>query len=85
MTREEFLDWATAQEVRYEFDGFQPVAMTGGIRDHSQICQNIYYALRTRPDRIDKLREYHAVRSIRRYVILEHTSVGLAVHSRSTG
>ena len=30
MTREEFFDWAQAQDIRYEFDGFAPVAMTGG-------------------------------------------------------
>jgi len=139
MTREEFLDWAATQSVRHEFDGFQPVAMTGGTLDHSQISQNIYAALRSRlrgtncrplgpdagvatigdavrypdalvtctkalgtdrlvpgvvvvfeilsptsgrTDRIDKLREYHAVTSIRRYVILEHTSIGLSVHAR---
>jgi len=38
-----------------------------------------------RTDRIEKLREYQAVSSIRRYVILEHTSVGLVVHSRLNG
>jgi Uma2 family endonuclease len=142
MTREEFLDWAAAQEMRYEFDGSQPVAMTGGTRNHSQINQNIYAALRSRlrgtscgvlgpdagvatvgnavryPDalvtctkasgtdrivpgvvvvievpsptsgrtgHVEKLREYHAVPSILRYVILEHTSVGLVVHSRANG
>ena len=142
MTREAFLDWAALQNGRHEFDGFQPVAMTGGTRDHSQICQNIYAALRARlrgtgcvplgpdagvatigdavrypdalvtctkgpgsdrvvpgavvvfevlsptsgrTDRIDKLREYQAVPSIRRYVILEHGSVGLAVHARARG
>ena len=142
MTREEFLDWAASQDQRYEFDGFRPVAMTGGTRIHSQIAQNIYFALRQRlrstgceplgpdagvatigdairypdalvtctkgpgtdrvipgvvvvfevlsstsgrTDRIDKLREYHAVPSVRRYVILENTSVGLAVHARSNG
>jgi Uma2 family endonuclease len=142
MTREEFLDWAAAQEVRYEFDGLQPVAMTGGTRNHSQISQNIYAALRTRLrgtscgvlgpdvgvatvgdavrypdalvtctkgpgtdrivpgvvvvfevlsatsghiDRIDKLREYHAVPTILRYVILEYTGVGLTLHYRANG
>ncbi len=48
MSREAFLDWAEAQNERYEFDGFAPVAMTGGTIDHSQICQNIYAALRSR-------------------------------------
>jgi Uma2 family endonuclease len=142
MTREEFLDWAATQEVRYEFDGFQPVAMTGGTVNHSQINQNIYGALRPRlkgtgcrvlgpdagvatigdavrypdalvtctrspgtdrivpgvvvvfevlsptfgrTDRFDKLLEYQAVPSILRYVILEHTSAALAVHSRVKG
>jgi Uma2 family endonuclease len=142
MTREEFLDWAAAQNQRYEFDGVRPVAMTGGTRNHSRISGNIYAALRQRlrgtgceplgpdagvatigeavrypdglvtctrgpgtdrvvpgvvvvfevlsptsgrTDRIEKLREYHAVPSIRRYVILEHTSVGLTVHARLNG
>jgi hypothetical protein len=30
MTREQFFPWAQAQDERYEFDGFRPVAMTGG-------------------------------------------------------
>lgn len=47
MTRDAFLTWAEVQSMRYEFDGFEPVAMTGGTRDHSQICQNIYAALRS--------------------------------------
>ena len=38
-----------------------------------------------RTDRIEKLREYQAVQSILRYVILEHTSVGLTVHARLKG
>jgi Uma2 family endonuclease len=142
MTREDFLNWAAAQEQRYEFDGFQPVAMTGGTRDHSRISQNVYYALRSRlrgtgcdvlgpdagvatigeavrypdalvtctkgpgtdrtvpgavvvfevlsatsgrTDRIEKLLEYQSVSTILRYVIMEHTSVGLAVHARLKG
>ena len=32
---DEFLDWEHSQEERYEFDGIQPVAMTGGSRPHS--------------------------------------------------
>lgn len=30
MTVAEFLAWEKRQEFRFEFDGFQPVAMTGG-------------------------------------------------------
>ncbi len=36
-----------------------------------------------RTDRIVKLREYRVVASIRRYVILEHTSAGLSVFTRA--
>lgn len=142
MTRDQFLDWAAAQEKRYEFDGVQPVAMTGGSRSHSRTCQNIYFALRARlrvsdcdvlgpdaglatsgntvrypdalvtctnsagsdrlipgviavfevlspgsarTDRIDKLREYRAVASIRRYIVLEYTSLALTMFVRATG
>jgi Uma2 family endonuclease len=142
MTREAFLGWAETQDLRYEFDGFEPVAMTGGTRNHSRICQNLYFALRSRlrgspcetlgpdagvatigdavrypdalvtcskgpgtdrmipgvvvvfevlsptsgrTDRIDKLREYRAVPSILRYVILESASVGLVVFERTDG
>ncbi len=142
MTRAEFLDWAEIQRERYEFDGFEPVAMTGGTRDHDQICQNIYAALRSRlkgtgctplgpdagvatigdavsypdalvtctrgsgtdrlipgvvvvfevlsptsgrVDRIDKLLEYRAVPTILRYIILESTSVGIAIYARADG
>lgn len=48
MAREEFFLWAEAQDSRYEFDGFQPVAMTGGTARHSRITQNIHFALRSR-------------------------------------
>ncbi len=140
MTREEFFDWAERQDQRHEFDGSQPVAMVGGTANHSQICQNIWFALRSRlkgtgceplgpdvgiatigdavrypnalvtcakfpgtarlvpgavvvfevlsptsgrVDRIDKLREYRAVASIRRYVILECSSAALTVFERA--
>src|SRR4029079_14807364 len=46
MTLAEFLVWERAQELRYEFDGFQPVAMTGGTIAHSVIATNIVRALR---------------------------------------
>jgi Uma2 family endonuclease len=45
MTREEFFDWAQARDERYEFDGFQPVAMTGGSVNHSTITINILAGL----------------------------------------
>ena len=141
MSREQFLDWASAREERYEFDGFQPVAMTGGTARHNIIALNIHFALRTRLtgggcrplgpdsgiatiddairypdalvtctkfadterlvpgvvvvfevlsptsgriDRIVKVREYHAVPTIRRYVILEYASMGLTVFTRES-
>ena len=32
MSLAEFLAWEERQELRYEFDGFRPVAVTGGTR-----------------------------------------------------
>ena len=138
-TQEQFFSWAEAQEGRFEFDGFRPVAMTGGTVGHSVVTRNLHRALdarlrtggcqplgpdagvetlgaavrypdalvtcskldpasrtvpgvvavfevlssaTSRTDRIVKLREYAAVPSIRRYVILESTSIGLTVMER---
>ncbi|MEO8716535.1 MAG: Uma2 family endonuclease [Acetobacteraceae bacterium] len=142
MTRGEFFDWAQAQPARFEFDGFQPVAMTGGTFGHDQITANLRDALRARlrgsgcraagpnaglatigdavrypdalitcskvrdddylvpgvvvvfevvsktsggTDRVTKLREYQAVPSILRYVIVEQSVIGLSVFERSQG
>jgi Uma2 family endonuclease len=139
MTRDQFFDWAEAQDARYEFDGFEPVAMTGGNLNHNRIAFNIHRALYGRlkgsgceplgldagvatigdtvrypdavvtcspaqggsrlvpnpvvvfevisptsghVDRIVKVREYAAVDSIRRYLIVESASAGLTVHER---
>ena len=41
MTLHEFLAWEERQELRYEFDGFQPVAMTGGTYAHDAIQVNL--------------------------------------------
>ena len=138
-TQDQFFAWAERQELRYEFDGFQPVAMTGGNAGHSVVIRGLHRTLdvrlrrgpcqplgpdagvqtinkalrypdalitcskfdlsdRTIPgvvvvfevlsptsgriDRITKVREYAAVPSIRRYVILESSSVGLTVMER---
>jgi len=138
-TLEGFFDWAGLQESRYEFDGVQPVAMTGGTVNHGIITQNIHAALRARlrgsacrplgpdvglatadggvrypdamvtcgklsgdaravtdavvvfevlspssgrTDRIVKVREYAAIASLRRYVIVESTGPGLTVLER---
>lgn len=48
MTRDEFFGWAQSQGAPFEFDGLQPVAMTGGTIGHSQITGNIQAALRAR-------------------------------------
>jgi Uma2 family endonuclease len=141
-TREEFLAWAEAQEGRFEFDGFQPVAMVGGTMNHSRITLNIQAALRQRlrgtrcrplgqdagvatigpavrypdavvtcskidglsrllpepvvifevlsessgrTDRVTKVREYAAIPSLRRYVIVEAVNPGLLVLERTDG
>ena len=41
MTVEDFLAWESRQETKYEFDGFAPVAMTGGTAAHSSILRNL--------------------------------------------
>jgi len=43
-----FLAWEDRQDGRYEFDGFQPVAMTGGTFTHNLILANVITALNTR-------------------------------------
>ncbi len=47
-TQDEFFASAGCQEGRYEFDGFQPVAMTGGTVSHAVIMRNVHAALRDR-------------------------------------
>lgn len=48
MSLQEFLAWEERQELRYEFDGFQPMAMTGGTSEHSISQRNLITALTTR-------------------------------------
>lgn len=45
MTLEQFLAWEDRQELRHEFDGFQPVAMTGVSAAHAIIQMNVGNAL----------------------------------------
>ena len=48
LTTEEFLAWERTQPERYEFDGIQPVAMTGGTPAHAWIGARLIIALGTR-------------------------------------
>ncbi|HWK45933.1 MAG TPA: Uma2 family endonuclease [Stellaceae bacterium] len=48
MTLADFLTWEEQQEVRHEFDGVQPVAMTGGTYEHDAIQVNLVTALNSR-------------------------------------
>lgn len=48
MSLAEFLAWEERQELRYEFDGFEPVAMTGGTSEHSAIQRNLIMAVGNR-------------------------------------
>jgi len=45
MTREELLAWEAQQPLRYEFDGFQPIAMAGGTVAHAGIQRNLAIAI----------------------------------------
>jgi Uma2 family endonuclease len=139
-TQEEFFAWAEAQDLRYEFDGVQPVAMTGGTVNHGIVRSNLggalYVRLRggrcqplgpdngiatvgttvrypdalitcskqegasrlvvepvvvfevispstRRMDQFVKVREYAAVPSIRRYVLVESSSMDVTVMERN--
>lgn len=139
MTLADFLVWEEGQEARFEFDGFQPVAMTGGTDRHEAIGGTLRALLRerlrgsacqvrgptlkvemrgrirypdafvycsppqarqtvitdpmivfevvspgsSRIDRIEKLRDYQASDTIRRYVILEQDSIAATVFTRT--
>lgn len=48
MTLAAFLAWEERQERKYEFDGFAPVAMTGGTQGHNGIALTLTRMLRAR-------------------------------------
>jgi Uma2 family endonuclease len=48
MSLAEFLAWERKQELRFEFDGTDVLAMNGGTLAHSEIATNIVEALRRR-------------------------------------
>ena len=48
MTLDQFLRWEERQERKYEFDGVQPVAMTGVRAAHSAVQRNLITALANR-------------------------------------
>ena len=139
MSLETFLAWEERQELRHEFDGFRPVAMTGGTLAHATIQSNLAISvggrLRGTPcrflgsdikiltattsrypdglvfctqasndstvvpdpvvifevlsrstastDHITKNREYAALPSVRRYVMLEQERIGATVFTRT--
>ena len=45
MSLAEFLEWEDRQELRYEFDGVEPSAMTGGTVAHATIQGNLAVAI----------------------------------------
>jgi Uma2 family endonuclease len=48
MSLTEFLEWEERQELRYEFDGLEPSAVTGGSLRHATIQRNLAMALGNR-------------------------------------
>ena len=48
MTRAEFLAWEERQELKHEFDGYGPVAMSGGTLRHAAVQRNLAVALQPR-------------------------------------
>ena len=45
MSLDEFLAWEERQELRWEYDGLAPMAMTGGTAEHSIIERNLIFSL----------------------------------------
>jgi hypothetical protein len=45
MSLDEFLLWEQGQELRWEFNGFAPMAMTGGTSEHSAMQRNLAIAV----------------------------------------
>ena len=48
MSKPDFLAWEDRRDGKFEFDGFGPIAMTGGTAEHSRIKVNLVSALRAR-------------------------------------
>ncbi len=48
MTLAEFLEWEDGQETKWEFDGFEPVAMAGGSLAHARIQRNLAISVGSR-------------------------------------
>ncbi len=46
MTIEEYLEWESQQDIRYEYVNGEVFAMTGGTIPHNDIALNLYTALR---------------------------------------
>lgn len=67
-TIESFLEWETKQDSRFEYDGFEPVAMVNARLGHQLIIRNAMSALQRRLTRCVvvsetvKLRMEHTVR-----------------------
>lgn len=139
MSLEAFLSWEERQELRYEFDGLRPAAMTGGTLAHATIQSNLAISIGSRlrgtpcrflgsdikvvtatssrypdgvvsctrgsnnstvvpdpvvifevlsrstasTDHITKNREYAAIPSVQRYVMLEQERIGATVFTRT--
>ena len=48
MSLDEFLVWERAQPLLYEFDGIQPIAMTGGSTMHARLITRLVISVGTR-------------------------------------
>jgi Uma2 family endonuclease len=47
ITLAEFLEWEAQQAEKYEFDGIEPIAMTGGSPRHSLLAAELQFAVRS--------------------------------------
>ncbi|MEM9091616.1 MAG: Uma2 family endonuclease [Cyanobacteria bacterium P01_F01_bin.53] len=50
MTAEEYLQWESLQELRYEYCNGEVLAMTGGTKGHNRLALNLYSAVEQQVD-----------------------------------
>ena len=79
----EFLVWEERQELRHEFDGLRPEAMTGStVAPDPVVIFEVLSRGTAAKDRGIKNRECAATPSIRRYVMLEQVEIAATMFER---
>lgn len=83
MSPQAFVDWEERQELGSEFDGFDPVAMTGGtVIDDPVVVFEAFNPSTATTDHIVKNQEYRDTPSIQRYLMLEQDRQAATIFAR---